>query len=85
MRFERSLHPPSEFHMLLPGSFGILTTTRFRRLSQVPLSAFIVEDMMELVQAHATYRFVILDEESERPRILVCLIQCKYGCTLIFI
>lgn len=27
--------------------------------------------MMEFVQAHATYRFVILDEEEERARILV--------------
>jgi hypothetical protein len=27
--------------------------------------------MAELVRAHATYRFVILDEEEERPRILV--------------
>jgi hypothetical protein len=29
--------------------------------------------MMEFVQAHATYRFVILDEEDELPRILVRL------------
>ena len=27
--------------------------------------------MAELARAHATYRFVILDEEEERPRILV--------------
>ena len=27
--------------------------------------------MVELVQAHATHRFVILDEEEEVPRILV--------------
>jgi hypothetical protein len=27
--------------------------------------------MAELVRAHATYRFVVLDEEEERPRILV--------------
>lgn len=26
---------------------------------------------MELVRAHATYRFVVLDNEEERPRILV--------------
>ena len=37
----------------------------------MPLSAFIVEDMNEFVQAHATYRFVIFDEEEERPRMLV--------------
>lgn len=41
------------------------------RPSKLPLSAFIVEDMTEFVQAHATYRFVILDEEEERPRMLV--------------
>jgi len=27
--------------------------------------------MMEFVQAHASYRFVIRDEEEEKPRILV--------------
>ena len=42
------------------------------RPSRVPLSAFIAEDMNEFVYAHATYRFVIFDEEEERPRILVC-------------
>jgi len=41
----------------------------------IPLSAFIVEDMSEFVQAHATYRFVILDEEEECPRILVWLFK----------
>ncbi len=41
------------------------------RPTRVPLSAFIVEDMNEFVQAHATYRFVIVDEEEDRPRILV--------------
>ncbi|THH01464.1 hypothetical protein EW026_g1221 [Hermanssonia centrifuga] len=43
--------------------------------SKVPLSAFIVEDMNEFVHAHATYRFVIADEEEERPRILVWLFK----------
>lgn len=32
---------------------------------------------MELVHAHASYRFIILDEEEERPRLLV-------SCTLLF-
>jgi len=41
------------------------------RPSRIPLSAFIVEDMAELARAHATYRFVVLDEEEELPRILV--------------
>ena len=34
----------------------------------MPLSAFIAEDMNEYVRAHATYRFVIADEEEERRR-----------------
>jgi hypothetical protein len=41
------------------------------RPSRIPLSAFIVEDMVEFVHAHASYRFVISDEEGERPRLLV--------------
>ncbi|CAL1699135.1 unnamed protein product [Somion occarium] len=43
--------------------------------SKLPLSAFIFEDMNEFVQAHATYRFVIVDEEDDRPRILVWLFK----------
>ncbi|KAI0090432.1 HECT-like ubiquitin-conjugating enzyme-binding-domain-containing protein [Irpex rosettiformis] len=43
--------------------------------SRVPLSAFIVEDMNEYVHAHATYRFIIMDEEQERPRILAWLFK----------
>ncbi|KAF5379250.1 hypothetical protein D9615_005936 [Tricholomella constricta] len=38
--------------------------------TKISFSALIVEDMTEFVRAHATYRFVILDEEDERPRIL---------------
>ncbi|KDQ58353.1 hypothetical protein JAAARDRAFT_34152 [Jaapia argillacea MUCL 33604] len=43
--------------------------------SRIPLSAFIAEDMIELMQAHATYRFVLLDEEEERPRVLIWLFK----------
>ncbi|ESK86387.1 hypothetical protein Moror_4980 [Moniliophthora roreri MCA 2997] len=42
---------------------------------KIPLSAFIVEDMTEFVQAHASYRFVLSDEEDERPRILIWLFK----------
>ncbi|KAF9482313.1 hypothetical protein BDN70DRAFT_875232 [Pholiota conissans] len=42
---------------------------------RIPLSAFIVEDMMEYVEAHASYRFVIQDEEEENPRILIWLFK----------
>lgn len=41
------------------------------RASRIPLSAFIVEDMMAVIHAHATYRFIIHDEEDEKPRLLV--------------
>ncbi|KAK2461254.1 hypothetical protein APHAL10511_006781 [Amanita phalloides] len=42
---------------------------------RIPLSAFVVGDMNEFVQAHATYRFVILDEEDERPRMLLWMFK----------
>ncbi|KAF8524313.1 HECT-like ubiquitin-conjugating enzyme-binding-domain-containing protein [Hysterangium stoloniferum] len=42
---------------------------------KIPLSAFILQDMDELVQAHATYRFVLLDEEEEKPRILIWMFK----------
>ncbi|KAK7047424.1 hypothetical protein VNI00_006655 [Paramarasmius palmivorus] len=42
---------------------------------KIPLSAFIVEDMTEFVHAHASYRFVLSDEEDERPRILIWLFK----------
>jgi hypothetical protein len=47
-----------------------VTDTIYRPL-RIPLSSFIVEDMMEYVHAHATYRFILHDDEEERPRILV--------------
>ncbi|KAF7316507.1 hypothetical protein MIND_00169900 [Mycena indigotica] len=43
--------------------------------SRLPLSAFIVEDMAEFVEAHASYRFIILDEEEEKARILIWLFK----------
>jgi hypothetical protein len=46
-------------------------TNKIVRPLRIPLSSFIVEDMMEYVQAHATYRFILHDDEEERPRILV--------------
>lgn len=38
---------------------------------RIPLSSFVVEDMMEYVHAHATHKFILHDDEEERPRILV--------------
>ncbi|KAJ2926581.1 hypothetical protein H1R20_g10516, partial [Candolleomyces eurysporus] len=52
-------------------------TTNPSESLNIPLSAFIVEDMMEYVQAHASYRFVIRDEEEEKPRILIWLFKPK--------
>ncbi|KAL0069209.1 hypothetical protein AAF712_003572 [Marasmius tenuissimus] len=43
--------------------------------TRIPLSAFVVEDMTEFVHAHASYRFVLSDEEEERPRILIWLFK----------
>ncbi|KAF8636931.1 hypothetical protein AX17_003182 [Amanita inopinata Kibby_2008] len=43
--------------------------------ARIPLSAYVVEDMIEFVQAHATHRFVVLDEEEERPRIIMWLFK----------
>ncbi|PFH48710.1 hypothetical protein AMATHDRAFT_76589 [Amanita thiersii Skay4041] len=42
---------------------------------KIPLSAYVVEDMNEFMQAHATYRFVVLDEEEERLRIIMWLFK----------
>ncbi|KAH7907663.1 HECT-like ubiquitin-conjugating enzyme-binding-domain-containing protein [Hygrophoropsis aurantiaca] len=42
---------------------------------KVPVSAFVVQDMLEHVSAHATYRFVISDEEEELPRLLIWLFK----------
>ncbi|KAF8234968.1 hypothetical protein L208DRAFT_1393157 [Tricholoma matsutake] len=55
--------------------YAIRPVCPMNELVKTPLSAFIVEDMMEFVQAHATYRFVIIDEEDELPRILIWLFK----------
>ncbi|KAH7886879.1 HECT-like ubiquitin-conjugating enzyme-binding-domain-containing protein [Phlebopus sp. FC_14] len=46
-------------------------------LLNIPMSAFVVQDMLEHVQAHATYRFVLSDEEDEKPRLLIWLFKPK--------
>ena len=40
---------------------------------QVPLTPFVVEDMDQLVRAHATCRFILCNEEGQKPRLLVRL------------
>ncbi|VDC02706.1 unnamed protein product [Peniophora sp. CBMAI 1063] len=42
---------------------------------RIPLSAFVLADMDEHAAAHATYRFVVLDEEEARPRLLLWLFK----------
>ncbi|KAJ7037956.1 HECT-like ubiquitin-conjugating enzyme-binding-domain-containing protein [Mycena alexandri] len=63
---------PNVFRML---KYAIRPVSSSTEPSKLPLSAFIVEDMTEFVEAHASYRFIILDEEDERPRILVWLFK----------
>ncbi|EIW78318.1 hypothetical protein CONPUDRAFT_138644 [Coniophora puteana RWD-64-598 SS2] len=55
--------------------YAIRPITPSAGLTKVPLSAFVLEDMLEHVRAHATYRFVLFDEEEERPRMLVWLFK----------
>ncbi|KAJ1311846.1 hypothetical protein OPQ81_010307 [Rhizoctonia solani] len=58
----------------------IATSHRFPR---IPFTAFVAADMVDLAQAHASYRFVIQDEETGTPRILIWLfkssIQLSYA------
>ena len=54
------LLPPSEAH-------AHIRPVRF------PLSVFVMSEMLELAQAHATYRFILSDEESNKPRALLWL------------
>ncbi|CAE6420226.1 unnamed protein product [Rhizoctonia solani] len=53
------------------------------RFPRIPFTAFVAADMVDLAQAHASYRFVIQDEETETPRILIWLfksaIQLSYA------
>jgi hypothetical protein len=36
-----------------------------------PLPVFVVSDMLELAQAHASYRFVVLNENTDEPKLAV--------------
>lgn len=66
-------NPSSIVYRLL--KYAIRPVSPTAEPKKVPLSAFIVEDMKEFMDAHASYRFVIQDEESERPRILIWLFK----------
>ncbi|KAG2109926.1 HECT-like ubiquitin-conjugating enzyme-binding-domain-containing protein [Suillus discolor] len=55
--------------------YAVRPVSQTAEIPRFPMSAFIMQDMLEHVSAHATYRFVISDEEEERPRILVWLFK----------
>ncbi|KAG1748303.1 HECT-like ubiquitin-conjugating enzyme-binding-domain-containing protein [Suillus paluster] len=55
--------------------YAVRPISHIAELPRFPMSAFIMQDMLEHVSAHATYRFVISDEEEERPRLLIWLFK----------
>ncbi|KAL0959813.1 hypothetical protein HGRIS_011495 [Hohenbuehelia grisea] len=63
---------PAVYRLL---KFAIRPVSHTAEPVKIPLSAFIVEDMSEFVNAHATYRFIVFDEEDEKPRILMWLFK----------
>ena len=50
-----------------------MRTRLTRRSIRFPLSVFIVSDMLELAQAHASYRFSISDESTGQVKLLIWL------------
>ncbi|TFK38156.1 HECT-like ubiquitin-conjugating enzyme-binding-domain-containing protein [Crucibulum laeve] len=63
---------PTAYRVL---KYAIRPVSSIAEPMKISLSAFIVQDMNEFVQAHASYRFVIRDEENELPRILIWLFK----------
>ncbi|KAG0696114.1 HECT-like ubiquitin-conjugating enzyme-binding-domain-containing protein [Suillus ampliporus] len=57
--------------------YAVRPVSQIAEIPRFPMSAFIMQDMLEHVSAHATYRFVISDEEEERPRLLIWLFKPK--------
>ncbi|KAH0826560.1 HECT-like ubiquitin-conjugating enzyme-binding-domain-containing protein [Lanmaoa asiatica] len=55
--------------------YAIRPISATSQIPKIPMSAFVLHDMLEHVQAHATYRFVLSDEEDERPRLLIWLFK----------
>ncbi|KAI6040934.1 HECT-like ubiquitin-conjugating enzyme-binding-domain-containing protein [Pisolithus marmoratus] len=74
-RQERKLENGSTLRMYRLSKYAIRLISPAAECPKIPMSAFIVRDMIEHVQAHATYRFVLSDEEEEKPRILVWLFK----------
>ncbi|KAK4686057.1 ubiquitin-protein ligase E3 D, partial [Tremellales sp. Uapishka_1] len=44
-----------------------------------PLSVFILSELLELAQAHASYRFIVADEETSERRLLIWLFNPSIG------
>ncbi|KAF8137420.1 HECT-like ubiquitin-conjugating enzyme-binding-domain-containing protein [Boletus edulis] len=63
----------SRMYRLFKYAIRPISTTS--QVPKIPMSAFVLHDMLEHVQAHATYRFVLSDEEDERPRLLIWLFK----------
>ncbi|KAI6019965.1 HECT-like ubiquitin-conjugating enzyme-binding-domain-containing protein [Pisolithus orientalis] len=74
-RQEHKLENGSTLRMYRLSKYAIRLISPAAECPKIPMSAFIVRDMIEHVQAHATYRFVLSDEEEEKPRILVWLFK----------
>ncbi|KAG9313478.1 HECT-like ubiquitin-conjugating enzyme-binding-domain-containing protein [Chiua virens] len=55
--------------------YAIRPISTTSQVPKIPMSAFVLHDMLEHVQAHATYRFVLSDEEDEKPRLLIWLFK----------
>lgn len=76
-RHERKQGDGSIVRMYRLSKYAIRPISHTIECPKIPMSAFIVRDMLEHVQAHATYRFVLSDEEEEKPRLLVWLFKPK--------
>ncbi|KAF8549610.1 hypothetical protein OG21DRAFT_1469812 [Imleria badia] len=63
----------SRMYRLFKYAIRPISTTS--QVPRIPMSAFVLHDMQEHVQAHATYRFVLSDEEDEKPRLLIWLFK----------
>ncbi|KAG8741948.1 hypothetical protein FRC10_002260 [Ceratobasidium sp. 414] len=46
-----------------------------QRFPRIPFTAYVAADMIDLAQAHASYRFVVQDEENGITRILLLVFQ----------
>ncbi|KIK82318.1 hypothetical protein PAXRUDRAFT_832273 [Paxillus rubicundulus Ve08.2h10] len=76
-RHDRKRGDRSTARMYRLFKYAIRPISATSQIPRIPMSAFVLQDMLEHVQAHATYRFVLSDEEEERPRLLIWLFKPK--------